>query len=187
MELPITGSKERKKMDNSKKVKDAIGGISEGVKSFVNDTVDMSFDFDKTGVFGFKLIVYLALANIMFMGGFSTCLVVLFAIVAIAEKDSSLTKVVLSMLATLVVLNVALGVWDLAYTPVKELLRMFTSNVKFDGVLYHIGDFLQDVLHLFNTAASWIYHAALIFMGAANMKKLQNGTYKVSKYIAKYF
>lgn len=151
------------------------------------ETVDMTADFNKVGQLGVKFLVYIALANIMFMGGFSTCLIAMFIVVAVVEKDSSLTKIVASMLATLIVLNIALDVWSMLYTPISGGISYIISGTDYHGILYEMSDKLRGVVRFFDSTVRYIYHGALLFIGATNMKKIQNGTYKVSKYIAKYF
>ena len=153
---------------------------------FKATATDLNWDYNKEGALGFRLIAYAAVANLMFMCGLTTGLSILFAVVAVVEKDKKLTRIVASMLATVLVLQIGVDLWDLVEVPLSTGLGKL-RDVFDTGILYRGIKGMVEMVRFVDKTVNWLYHVALICIGMMNMKKITTGTYKTSKYITKYF
>lgn len=154
---------------------------------FKESTTDLNWDYNKEGALGFRLIAYAAVANLMFMCGLTTGLSILFAIVAIVEKDNKLTRIVASMLATVLILQIGVDLWDLIEVPLSASLGKLRDLFNYGNVAYKGVNGMVEGIRFVDKIVNWLYHVALICIGMMNMKKITTGTYKTSKYITKYF
>lgn len=154
---------------------------------FKDSTTDLNWDYNKEGALGFRLIAYAAVANLMFMCGLTTGLSILFAVVAIVEKDKKLTRIVASMLATVLILQIGVDLWDLIEVPLSASLGKLRDLFNYGNVAYKGVNGMVEGIRFVDKIVNWLYHVALICIGMMNMKKITTGTYKTSKYITKYF
>lgn len=161
--------------------------VNNAGQQFKETTTDLNWDYNKEGTLGFRLIAYAAVANLMFMCGLTTGLSILFAVVAIAEKDKKLTRIVASMLATVLILQIGVDLWDLIEVPLSASLGKLRDLFSYGNVAYKGVNGLVEGIRFMDKIVNWLYHVALICIGMMNMKKITTGTYKTSKYITKYF
>jgi len=151
------------------------------------NSADLRWDYNRVGVAGLRLIAYVALANLMFMCGLTTALAILLVLVVVVEKDKNLIRIVASMLATVLLLSIAVDIWDLVESPLHMMFVKLESWAKYDSVPYHFAAMGAGLVSTVDTLVNWVYHIALLAIGAMNMDKIKKGTYKTLKYITKYF
>lgn len=143
-------------------------------------------ELNKNGKYGFNLMIYVLIASLLFMGGLTQALVILFAIVFIAEKDSQLNKVIITILFLDLALFIGYRIIYELLTPFNRLGDTIINHAIYDGIVYKIGRFISSGILTLKSILSWVYDIGIMIIGALQFNNVRKGKFKVPKIIDKY-